>query len=142
MNSPRSTKNSIKRGLIRLVALLFVVYALADVTVLQAYCGNEAVGIPPAHHISKNTVVDANTSFANHVQSGGVSDEKRQQGDEPVQDCNDDACFCCCSHVIAGHFSFPSKSLNSASQGLRHYTYVGRHANSELTNFFRPPRTA
>jgi len=31
----------------RLLALFFVLYAGADITVLQAYCGNEMVGIPP-----------------------------------------------------------------------------------------------
>lgn len=142
MNRSGSAKNSIKRGLIRLVALLFVVYALADVTVLQAYCGNEAVGIPPANYISKSTASDANRYLANYVQSRDGSDEKRQNGDEPAQNCNDDACFCCCSHIIAGHFLFPSKPLTSAFVGLRHYVYAGRHANYELTNFFRPPRTA
>lgn len=141
MNSLGCKKNKMKRGLIRLVALLFFVYALADVTVLQAYCGNEAAGIPPEHHISKNAASAANTSLQNYVQSSGGSDEKPEQGDQPVQDCNDDACFCCCSHVIAGHFSFPSKSLNYPSSGRPH-THVSRHANSELTNFFRPPKTA
>ncbi len=35
-----------KRTISRVLALFFVFYDFADITVLQVYCGNEMVGIP------------------------------------------------------------------------------------------------
>lgn len=43
----------IRGRIVSLVAFLFVIYAIADVSVLRAYCGNEALGIPPAHHVAE-----------------------------------------------------------------------------------------
>lgn len=142
MYSPSATKNRIKRGLISLVALLFVVYALADITVLQAYCGNEAVGIPPAHHLSKTSKSPASRSATNFIQIRPESEEESRPGSDPTQDCDDDACFCCCSHVVKGHFAIPSYKTTTRVEFSQSDTYVGRYSNSSLTQLFRPPRTA
>lgn len=140
MNSSRRTKNSTKHGLISLVALLFVVYALADITVLQAYCGNEAVGIPPAHHLSKTSKSPASRSATNFSQIRSESDEESRPGSDPTQDCDDDTCFCCCSHVVKGYFAIPSYKPTIRVGFSQSDTYVGRYSNSSLTQFFRPPR--
>lgn len=142
MNSQRIIKNSIKRGLISLVALLFVVYALADITVLQAYCGNEAVGIPPAHHLSKTARDPDSRSATKSIQTRLQSDGEPRQGNDPTQDCDDDTCFCCCSHVVTGYFAIPSTKPTNKIEFSQSDTYVGRYSNSSLTQLFRPPRTA
>lgn len=142
MSSPRSTIYSIKRRLVSLVALLFVVYALADVTVLQAYCGNEAVGILPAHHLSKTVRSPAKSSATDSTQIRPESDEESRPGSDPTQDCDDDTCFCCCSHVVTGYFAVPSCKPTSRLELSQSDTYAGRYSNSSLTQLFRPPRTA
>lgn len=148
MFSSRVTKNSIRRGLTRLAALLFVVYALADVTVLQAYCGNEAIGIPPAHYLSKNTVVE-NSGIAVSRPSkyltsmGRKLDGPYRQGGDPSQNRDDASCFCCCSHAIAGSFTILSYiSTNIRPRPSQSDSYIGRYSNSSLTQLFRPPKSA
>ncbi len=129
----------IKHRLTSLAALLFVIYALADVSVLQAYCGNEAVGIPPAHHISNSqrSTVKQNQNFASKPSESG---EKSRQNDVPNQDCSCDTCFCCCSHAIPGYFVLPPTKMMRISREYRQDSYLSLHANSNLTYFFRPPR--
>ena len=98
----------LRNKLTSLVAFLFVLYAVADVSVLQAYCGNEAVGIPPAHHFTKTARDPDSRSATKSIQTRLQSDGEPRQGNDPTQDCDDDTCFCCCSHVIAGYFAIPS----------------------------------
>lgn len=140
MSSQIKIQVNIKRRLTSLVALLFVIYALADVSILQAYCGNEAVGIPPAHHISNSASTTKDYENRNFASSRTDSGEKSRQNGSPNQDCTDEACFCCCSHVIPGYFVFPSTKMMCISRECRQSSYTSRHTNSNLTYFFRPPR--
>lgn len=129
----------IKHKLTSLAALLFVIYALADVSVLQAYCGNEAVGIPSAHHVS-NSEREKGKENQKFASGRSESDEKSRQNDVPSQDCPDEACFCCCSHVIPGFFVLPSTKITCISRECRQDSYTSGYATSSLTYFFRPPR--
>jgi hypothetical protein len=126
-------KSILKRTFIRCVALLFVIYALADVSILQAYCGNQAVGIPPAHHFSK----EKNDS-AEHI-ADNLQQPHEQEDSE--QDCGDDCCFCS-SHVVINSYNVESSVIKLTTIAPKTISYENKHSNSELRNLFRPPQIA
>jgi hypothetical protein len=133
-------KSNFKRTIIKCVALLFVIYVFADITVLQAYCGNEAIGIPPAHHLSaqnnESQKVDNNVSINNQNYS-------QPSNQESEQDCNDDCCFCCSSHITLGYFAFePRVTVFAKNNSLHSSFHENKHSYSALNSLFRPPRIA
>jgi len=142
MYSQTKILNNIKYSLVRLVALLFVIYVLADVSILQAYCGNESAGIPPAHHFSQNT---GNTlQRVDGVSAENQTEVRKQSGqdNQTLHDWDEEACFCCCSHVVAGYFAVTLDFNTHALSDTQPDTYVSTYSNSTLSNFFRPPRQA
>jgi hypothetical protein len=126
-------KSNVKRIIIRCVALLFVIYALADVSILQAYCGNESVGIPPAHYFSKEKNDSAEDVTDNFQQPHEQEDSE--------QDCGDDCCFCS-SHVVINSYNVESSLIKLTIIAPKTISYENRHSNSELRNLFRPPQFA
>ncbi len=129
-------KSHFKRTIIQCVALLFVIYAFADITVLQAYCGNETIGIPPAHHLSaQNKEVDKAASVDNP--------NYRQSNQESNQDCDDDCCFCCSSHITLGYFAFQPRTATFVKNNSQpSISFENKHSYSALNSLFRPPRIA
>ncbi len=133
-------KLNFKRLIIQCVSLLFVIYAFADITVLQAYCGNEAIGIPPSHHLSaqNNEIRKVDTIVS-------VNDQNYSQpsNQEDNQDCDDDCCFCCSSHITLGYFAFqprtPTFVKNNSQPSI---SFENKHSYSALNSLFRPPRIA
>jgi hypothetical protein len=126
-------KSSLKRIFVKCVALLFVIYALADVSILQVYCGNESVGIPPAHHFSNeknDSAEDATDNF-----------QQPHEQEDSEQDCGDDCCFCS-SHVVINSYNVESSLVKLAKIAPQTISYENRHSNSELRNLFRPPQIA
>lgn len=133
---------TLKKATIYTVALFIIVFALAEVSILQAYCGNEAIGIPPAHHTEQiedcpvevsqtNTIqTDSHNSFTNH---------NHNSNDE--SDCNDE-CLGNCAHVILGYFGFLPFTSKNIELMQNPIFYESTIPTSELTNLFRPPRTA
>ena len=134
---------SIRRKLTSIVALLFVLYAVADVTVLQAYCCNEAVGIPPAHHAVK-TDSDARSNDSDYANSSFVTldAEPIPDGQPDSHDGEDEDCFCCCSHAVAGYFTVQSGIIKSAEPESRAVGSRTLHPASEPNLLFRPPQTS
>jgi hypothetical protein len=133
-----------KRRITQVIALLFVLYAFADVTVLQAYCGNEAVGIPPAHHFAKESKTLVQDKKENSVESDQSNFHQPQDGQNevPAKNCDDDDCFCCCSHAIAGYFSMAPAPLANTRISSGVISFENKHPNSDVTHLFRPPRIA
>jgi hypothetical protein len=128
-----SRKYYLKRTFIKCVSLLFVIYALADVSILQAYCGNESVGIPPAHHLSTEKADSAEDTTDNFQQP--------QEQKDSEQGCGDDCCFCS-SHVVINSYNVGSSLVKLTTISPKTVSYENRHANSELRNLFRPPQFA
>jgi hypothetical protein len=126
-------KSILKRIFIKCVALFFVIYALADVSILQAYCGNESVGIPPAYHFSKEKN-DSTEDIADNFQ------QPHEQKDSE-QDCGDDCCICS-SHVVINSYNVESSLVKLAKIAPKTTSYENRYPNSELRNLFRPPQIA
>lgn len=135
------TTKTVKRFATQCVAVLFVMYALADISVLQAYCGNESVGIPPSHHLAKSTAdsesskssVKEDQSYFNHCTEG--------EQDSP-EDCNDDCCFCCSSHVTISYFAMQPTETVVLPLAQDSSSFENKHPNSGLAYLFRPPRIA
>lgn len=126
-----------------LVAVLLVLYAFADVTVLQAYCGNETVGIPPASKIAAVERSAARHKAAQTTAGASMSKQQPQPGDDQNSDApgGDDECFCCCPHVVTASFNFVPLS---AATVVYHQSYSSfpkfLHSDSHLGSCFRPPR--
>lgn len=142
-NSGQNPTAAWKRRITRGIALLFVLYAFADMTVLQVYCGNEAVGIPPAHHSAQESQTSIQDKNDNSVEAKQTNIHQSQnEQEEPGQDCDDDDCFCCCSHAIAGYFFIEPFPFSDDRISLVVGSYENKHPNSDLTHLFRPPQTA
>lgn len=124
--------------LIQLIALLFVIYAFADITVLQAYCGNESVGIPPAHHLSKNSSDSAEKEQQTEIEQDNLHESHNQE--EFPQDCNDECCFCCSTHVVISNFAFEPSIFESEINQITPISYENKHSNTALYYLFRPPQ--
>jgi len=142
MRSQTKILSKIKYSLVRLIALLFVIYALADVSILQAYCGNESAGIPPAHHFSQKTGSPIKEIAGTYAENQKELREQSRQGNQSPHEWDEEACFCCCSHVVVGYFAVSLAFNTHTSSDPQPDTYVSRYSNSTLSNFFRPPRTA
>lgn len=121
-----------------LVAFLFVIYAVADVSVLQAYCGNEALGIPPAHHIIENV----NSVFSVEQEDYIISaDRQQRQSDDEHEYDHPHECFCWHQTVVTSYCLIQRKvTVNSISQ-LPAFR-ASRHQNSDLDLNLRPPQSS
>jgi hypothetical protein len=126
-----------KRGFFRVAVFLFVVYALADSTVLQAYCGNEKIGIPAAHHVRPPKAETIESVQA--MRSDSHQSPTDHNSDQP---CADD-CLSGCSHLIVGSFFIDiSDSLAYTRKSSTPIIYESKYSHSDVSYLFRPPRTA
>ena len=119
-----------------LVAFLFVIYALADVSVLQVYCGNEALGIPPAHHMTEEGDPASSTQHGNYVTS--ADSEQPQSPDEHDYD-HQHECFCWHQTVVVS-YRFSHSKVTAKSQSQSPDIHTSRHKDTDLDNHFRPPQ--
>lgn len=141
MSSPKKSALALTTRLTSLVALLLIFYALADVTFLQAYCGNEAVGIPPAHHLSNSFAETGVEKSRDSDSVASFQNESPSDGQPAPHEGQDDECFCCCSHVVAGYFFIDGSVHETTRIGISSATFRILHPSSQLTSLFRPPQT-
>jgi len=126
----------------RLIALFFVLYAFADVTVLQEYCGNETLGIPSyARQIQvKNKTVD-NTTNSQIVY---VASHLPQEEQTPESPASDEECFCCCSHTTLSFNSINSvvREISTTPQSESNFFENSLKSDSHLPQLYQPPKFA
>lgn len=131
-----------KRGISRFVTLFFVLYAFADITVLQEYCGNEALGIPSyARQVEvKNRRVDKTTESQIVFVSSHSSEDKQT----PEPPASDEECFCCCSHTTLGFNPIKSvvREISSAKQSESNFSENRLNSDSHLSQLYEPPKFA
>lgn len=125
-----------KRRTVILLAAFFVLYAVLDISVLQAYCGNETLGIPP-YAAQLRLESERSKSVSGEDAFAGVSHSSDEEPSNETPS-SDDACFCCCSHTtlavnllapvtkrpanrVASTSNFPNKDLHSDSHPSPHY---------------------
>ena len=77
-------------------------------------------------------VLDDQMPFVDISTSPGDDSEKH--------DIEDDACFCCCSHVVAGYFSVDSLATLEATLVTRPDVIRNLHSSSKPNLLFRPPQ--
>ncbi len=126
-------KSNFKRIIIQCVAILFVMYAFADISVLQAYCGNEAVGIPPAHHLSQD--IHQHSFETEHNEDSEHHNDTEQGNHEHLSFCS--------SNIMFDSFIFEFSPVVFTEINTQHsITYENKHSNTGLHYLFRPPRIA
>ncbi len=137
----KNSGNDWKRRATRFLALFLLLYVAADISVLQQYCGNEVVGIPPASQSSLNAGGAGKTDGYTGI-ADASADLQSYSSTERNVPCQAGECLCCCPHVIFGDVSVvpPPKSevevTNLVPPSRRPYVH------SSTTVLFRPPRLA
>jgi hypothetical protein len=130
----------LKRVASRLLVFLFVLYALAEVSLLQTYCGNESIGIPPAHHFNSASLVSkANPNDPAEMKS--ADDPGLPTDRESNESCNDE-CLGSCGHMMVGLFFFEPASFTYSVRYSTTAHYENKYSNSNLTHLLRPPQSA
>lgn len=130
-----------ERRIVKILAVFFVLYALADISVLQQYCGNETIGIPSyAEQIraEKRKIETAINTQAAFINSDSFPPE--QTPDSPE---SEDDCFCCCSHTLLG-FS-PMKSYTPIlviQESHSNFSLRHQHSSTHLRLDYQPPKLA
>jgi len=126
----------------RIVALFFVLFVLADVTVLQEYCGNETLGIPAyAQQIqAKNRTVDNTTDS----QTFYVASHSSQEKQTPESPASDEECFCCCSHHALSFYPIKSvvREISTTKQSESNFSENRLKSDSHLPQLYQPPKFA
>lgn len=135
----RSIQISIRRLAVKLFAAFIVVYALADVSVLQAYCGNETVGIPAAEHQPKTDTPNADThdpKGSNHVDR--LNHLPDSQDEEPCS--GDQECFGSCSHLVVSRVTVDLSQASSLKVSDKIDSYSGLYSIRIAVSPFHPPK--
>lgn len=127
----------LRNRIVSLVAFLFVIYAIADVSVLQAYCGNEALGIPPAHHIAEKA---DDVSAAEHDTYFVSADHHNGQSEDEHEYDHQHECFCWHQTVVSSYFLTKREVTQHSGSRLPAFQSSG-HKNSDLDNNLRPPQS-
>jgi hypothetical protein len=132
--------NTWKHRSVRLLVFFFVLYAVADSTVLQAYCGNESVGIPPARHISADRAVVNDLGKSDTV-SVITSDHGSKDHEDSDETCTDE-CFGSCSHILIGRYFVDSIIFADSAISARSIQYENKYSFTDFSYLFHPPRIA
>lgn len=126
--------------LVRAVAVFFLLYTGADITLPQYFCGGEAAGLPDVIIASTSATVRGDTRV--HTNDDlTVSDASDSRPGRPETETpHEEDCFCCCAHVLTG----PAfKVVESAELKSPQTTYSERSVLSPpLPLQYRPPRFA
>lgn len=146
----RRQKFTWQRSLTRLAAFLFVIYALADVTVLQAYCGNEAVGIPSyaeqlriENDRKRQTIDSAAGNDTVRFVANDSDSSNRQETPEPSEP--DEECFCCCPHTTLAlnhHVQSEAGKILPIKHSESNFSDHQLQSNSHLARLYQPPKSA
>ena len=130
MTSYKIPKKVMTVRVVRLIAILFLTYTGADLTVPE-FCSEE-MGIQRVRQVTAS----ADTSAA--VLVAGPTESRRDPPSEPTHSGED--CFCCCTHVLPGYATATAAvpDLYSAFAALR----IIDVASPPLQGPYHPPRLA
>lgn len=119
----------------QLLAVLFVLYALADISVLQEYCGNENFGIP-----SYSQQIQAKNNISQPVAEVSPSSDQNQ----PDNPSGEEDCFCCCSHILLG-FNFATENspkILALKKSASNFSLKHQQTETHLPQLYQPPKFA
>lgn len=98
MTSYRIPKKVTSPHVVRVIAILFLVFTGADLTVPE-FCSEE-IGLPKFVQATSSTGLGSKAAFA--------TDPGESEQDPPSKPTHsDEDCFCCCTHVLPGHATAP-----------------------------------
>lgn len=138
----QETRVVMRNVAINAVALLLILYVLADVSVLQIVHGNEVVGILARHHLVDN---DGCNFLESRSRSEFESQESFRRTDNHERDegCfGGDECLASCSHIVVGYFHFTSTSLLEAWNTSVIIANEDTAPKSHHSDIFHPPQFA
>lgn len=142
----RNTENNSiliwRRRAARLLAVFFVLYAIADISVLQQYCGNEALGIPP--YTGQVEAVNQKINDASgDLLTGSAMSCSSHEEDRPDSPRTEEGCFGCCSHILIGLRATAARSQKSAVKNSA-ANFSAKHLQSDrhLPRYYQPPKSA
>ena len=125
----------------RLVALFFVLYAFADVTVLQEYCGNETVGIPS--YAKQLRAEKRKAEIATNAQAAFKTSDSSPQEQTPDSPDSEEDCFCCCSHTLLGFSPMKSHTpILVVKESDSNFSLKRRQSSTHLRQLYQPPKLA
>lgn len=104
MKRGRGINTSGKRHgrLVRAVAVFFVLFTIADITLPQYFCAGEEIGGLPLASAAASDMTGPGAD-------GGTEMPSPSRDSEQVP--HEEDCFCCCAHVLAGlAFTAPASS--------------------------------
>ena len=116
--------------LVRAVAVFFVLFTVADITLPQYFCAGEEIGgLPLAATAAPETV--------------GLGADPGTQAPSPGRDSeapHEEDCFCCCAHVLPGLAltPFPAAELRAQQPPLK----LDSLPTPTLPLQYHPPRFA
>lgn len=131
MTSYRIPKKVMTARVVRVIAILFLVYTGADLTVPE-FCAEE-MGIAPFAQATSSTGIGSSPAFVTDA-----SEPRQDPPSEPTH--SDEDCFCCCAHVLPGHTTAPVAvaELSSDVAALKKIDV----ASPLLQGPYHPPRSA
>lgn len=129
-----------KRRAIHIFAGFFLLFALADITVLQEYCGNESLGIPSYALQSRSEKQKSETK--NNIETAFNRLDSSPQEQMPNIP-NSEDCFCCCSHTLLGINLILSYSpILVVKKSDTNFTFGHLLSSSHLQLVYQPPKLA
>lgn len=135
-----------KKATIYSLALFIIVFALADVSILQAYHGNESLGILPTHHTEEKIDCEFEVNSAYNFTDLNETDtpffiDHQHNSDT---DCpGESECLASCSHIIICYFVFNTDELLSKYRQPRNPSFQENTTpKSEPADIFHPPKAA
>lgn len=127
-----------KRRIVKLLAAFFVLYAVLDISFLQAYCGNETLGIPSYAAQLRMEGKRSASESESFIGASQLPDEE-QSNDDPG---SDDSCFCCCSHttVAVNSMAAVTKRPASSPASAPNFSDKNLHTDSHPSRHYQPPK--
>ena len=131
MTSYRLPKLVMTARVVRAIAILFLLHTGADLTI-PGFCAEE-MGFPKFSQTASSTGLLPNNAFA-------VTPSESRQDPPPDRPHPDEDCFCCCTHVLPGHFTAPVEVAEFTS--LVAVLRLIDVASPPLKGPYHPPRFA
>lgn len=145
----KNTSATIWRRATQLLAALFVLYALADVSILQDYSGNETIGIPSLAQQqlqTKNQDIQPTAAGENTPDAAWVAGNSgaSQEDQIPSQHSSEESCFGCCSHILLS-FNLSGAITREVLLGKitapDFFNHQDPPSDSHLRQLFQPPKS-
>ena len=126
-----------QRRLVRAVAVFFLLFTAADITLPQYFCGGEEVGGIPLRQVTRVATEDA---APDSTLLASLNSEDSLPSHDGEQAPHEEDCFCCCAHVLASVGMHCAGCTPAASPSVD--LAAGRLPDAPTSSTYHPPRLA